>query len=446
MIVDYVYNQLNLLPTHHQYLIAYSGGVDSHVLLHIMATLRNQYPEMQLQALHIHHGLSKNADKWAEHCQIVCSSLQIAYQCHYISHSPLANESIEAWAREARYGIFADLLASGMSLLTAHNQDDQAETLFLQLFRGAGPKGLAAMLAQQSFAQGYICRPLLNFNRQQIHEYAMAHQLTWQEDESNEDVRFDRNFLRQQIMPLLRERWPAVVKNLTRSSQHCAEATVLLTELAQQDLGHGVTSEKKSLPLAALWSLSAERQRNALRHWLSSQGCRMPSSQKLQEMQQILLHCRQDALPQVTCDEYTVRRYRRHLVVVSAPLSPPSAPYAICWDFSVPLDLPGNLEQLIAVQQQGTGISTRWSVEKFSIRFRRGGERCQPQGKNHRYLLKKLFQEWGIPPWERNRIPLLYYEEQLAAVVGYCICSPFVAKQDELGWVITRKKISNLTL
>ena len=432
-LLQHLREQLNSINIPSCVYIAYSGGLDSHVLLHGLTQLRRQIPGLSLQAMHVHHGLSPHADEWVKHCRMVCEALQVEFHCEYLDSAPGPGESVEAWAREARYAVFAKKLPAGNVLLTAHTQDDQAETVLLQLLRGSGPKGLAAMPQNQIFFSGRLLRPLLNLSRRQLHEYAIQQNLIWLEDESNIDQRFDRNFLRHRVMPLLRERWPGTTKNISRSASHCAEAAAGLSELARIDLG-GHSSAL--LPLELLRALSPPRQRNLLRHWLKDSGCRLPNTRHIQRIQQDLINGRVDSQPQVSWDGWVIRRYRQSLMVEAAA-STVKMDECIAWDLSAPLPLPERLGELVAVQQVDGGISLRIDPRRLNVRFRRGGERCRLTGKNQTAALKKLFQQWGVPPWQRSTIPLLYQDDELVAVIGYAICAPFAAAAGETGWKIT---------
>ncbi len=434
MLLDCLKTQIYNPSSHNDYLIAYSGGLDSHVLLHLMVELRQQFPALKLQVVHIHHGLSRYASAWADHCQNVCALLPVKFSIEKIDHTPPPKASIEAWAREARYAIFKKKLAVNATLMTAHTQDDQTETVLLQLLRGAGPKGLAAMKSYQPFGQGYLWRPLLNSTRQQLHHYALQHQLTWIEDESNQDCRFDRNYLRHQIIPKLRQRWPAVAKNITRSASHCEEAAMILSDLGHQDIVNHEGSDNQ-LSIELLHKLSPLRQRNALRHWFAANGCRLPSTKRLQQIQQNLLYSRADANPQVNWDQWIVRRFRQFLILLPAP-SLSVAIKKISWNLQSPLYLPNNLGEISVSQQMGQGIRLPFGVNNLSIQFRQGGERCRLKGKSHSDSLKKLFQQWGVPPWQRDQIPLLYDEDKLVSIIGYGINQEFAAEQNELGLVI----------
>jgi len=432
-VVEYLYSQLFPFDFNKTYWIAYSGGIDSHVLLHAMSQLRRQNPQLILHALHVHHGLSRYADDWVEHCRVICSDLNINFSCEYILEQPSPGESIEAWAREARYSIFAHRLAIEEVMLTAHNQDDQAETVLLQLLRGAGPKGLAAMPARQPLGQAYLLRPFLNQSRKALQHYADQHSLKWIDDDSNDEPRFDRNFLRQKVLPVLKERWPEADKNISRSASHCAESIANLSDLAQLDLVQELSS---SLSLIQLRALSPRRQRNLLRYWLSSLGCQMPSTKQMQAIQQDLIESRADSQPLICWGRWSLRRYRQNLILETAEQASFSSWSPIKWDLSTPLNLPHNLGQLSAKRQTPGQLSSAINLQELSIRFRQGGERCQPVGKKYSSPLKKLMQEWAIPPWRRGLVPLLFHQDQLAAVIPYCICQPFAAKPSEEAWII----------
>lgn len=443
MLVEHLRNCFTPVETTRTYWIAYSGGLDSHVLLHAMARLREQIPEISLRAIHVHHGLSVKADSWVAHCHNVCAGLGVTLECEHIHEAPEAGESIEAWARTKRYAIFARVLTAGAAVLTAHTQDDQAETVLLQLLRGAGPAGIAAMSARQAFAAGSVLRPLLTFTRRQLQEYAVQHSLVWIEDESNADIRFDRNFLRHRVMPLLRERWPAAASSLARSARHCAEAADGLAELAQQDLRSNFSPNDELedvLQIATLQALSPARQRNALRYWLSRLGCRLPNTQHIQRIQQDLINGRCDSQPQVSWDKWTIRRYRQALIVTAINQEKKTVD-EIPWNLAAPLELPDNLGCLSATRQVNGGLALTVNPERLTIRFRRGGERCRPVGKPYTCSLKKLFQEWQVPPWQRSTTPLLYHDDELAAVIGYCVCLPFAAGFAEMSWQIQWQRV-----
>ncbi len=425
---------LRRLPTPRRYLIAYSGGLDSTVLLHLLASQRDALPA-PLAAVHIHHGLQAHADGWLDHCMAQCTALAVPCQALRVSVARDSGEGLEAAARRARYRAIAGVMAPGDMLLTAHHQDDQAETLLLQLLRGSGVAGLAAMAPRKPFASGWHARPLLDFSRVQLHAYAEAKQLQWIDDPSNFDTSLARNQLRQKVMPLLHEHTPAVAATLSRSARHCAEATQLLVELAEIDLPAAHGSRAGTLSVRALLVLSPARQRNLLRHWLQVAGYPLPDSRHLQCLSDEVLPAKPDGMPLVEWGGAQVRRYRDDLYVM-APL-PPVPVSALPWDLTAPLPLPGGTGMLTAQSREGKGLAAERLIGcRVEVRFRAGGEHCRPAGRHESHELKKLLQEQGIPPWERARLPLLFVDSELAQVGNLWCCEPFAAQPGEKAIVV----------
>ncbi|EGH28298.1 tRNA(Ile)-lysidine synthetase, partial [Pseudomonas syringae pv. japonica str. M301072] len=253
--------------------VGFSGGLDSTVLLHLLAELASRETLPALNAIHVHHGLQTAADGWPEHCQQVCKTLGVAFESVRVQVEPAA--SLEQAARQARYSAFSERLVEGEVLLTGQHRDDQAETLLFRLLRGAGVRGLAAMPDQRVLGRGHLLRPLLDVSRKQLEDYAHRHGLNWIEDPSNDDQQFSRNFLRSQVVPLLTSRWPQAAASLARTARHLGEAQQLLDELALQDIANAQAATSFTwvglpvLSLGPIAALSAARQRNALRHWLS---------------------------------------------------------------------------------------------------------------------------------------------------------------------------------
>ena len=417
---------LERLPSAPRYLVAYSGGGDSHVLLHAMATLRERLPGV-LHAVHVNHGLSSRAAQWAGHCRTVCEALSVPLQIVAVDASADAGESPEAAARHARYQVFSRLMGEGDCLMTAHHRDDQAETLLLQLLRGAGPHGLAGMPACAPFSQGLHARPLLNFDRAQLADYAASHGLSWIEDPSNLDTGLRRNFIRHEILPVLASQWPAVAETLSRSAAHCAEAAHLLDGLAVDDLGQVKGVYPRQLDIKGLSALDEARQRNVIRYWIKSLGFPLPRMAHLERIMKDVLQAAPDRMPRVCWEGAEIRRYRNTLHIMR-PLSSFDPKTVLSWDLVTPLRLPGELGMLEATEVEGQGLDADAMRQgSITVRFRAGGESCRPAGRGHHISLKKLLQEQGLPPWERNRIPLLYVGEELAAVVGVCNCEPFAA-------------------
>jgi tRNA(Ile)-lysidine synthase len=423
--------RLQGLPPLARYWLAYSGGCDSHVLLHAAVRLRQDGHLPAVHAVHVDHGLQAASAAWAQHCAAVCAELAIPFTLLRVDARAERGESPEAAARHARYHAIAALMEEGDCLLTAHHQDDQAETLLLQLLRGGGPHGLAGMPALSLFGAGLHARPLLAFARDDLRQYAQQHSLQWIEDPSNVDQGFDRNYLRNEVMPLLRERWPAVGRVLARGAVHQAEAAQLLDGLAAQDL-RLCQDEDNSLRITVLTSLNEVRQRNVLRYWLKHLGFDLPDSVRLAHLQQQVLHAAPDRSPMVYWPGVTVRRYRDRLYALP-PLSVVDSQMVLPWDMQQPLRLSEDVT-LIAVTTYGDGVkASLCQHHPVTVRYRQGGEECQPAPRAATRPLKKMLQEIGVPPWERDRIPLIYVGECLAAVAGYWVCSPCQAGDDEEG-------------
>ena len=417
------------LPRADNYLVAFSGGLDSGVLLHLMVQLQDRLGG-RLRAVHVQHGLQDAAASWADHCVRVCTGYGIPLQQLNLHLRPRSGESLEALARERRYQALSGLMAPGDLLLTAQHRDDQAETLLLQLLRGSGPAGLAAMPALSRFGPGWLARPLLDISRAELLAYAEQQGLCWIEDPSNRDLRFDRNYLRHRVMPLLRQRWPAADTTLARSARFSAELQVLADEAAAEDLIQAQGPWPGTLSVTYLRNLSSPRRRTLLRHWVRSQGGVMPGSRHLQRIEQECLQSRPDAQPLVHWRNLEVRRYRDGLYLLQSRRTH-DGPVIIPWRKGRRIQLPAGLG-VLELEQAEQGISVAvWDKARVEVRFRQGGERCVPAGMTHHRPLKKLFQEWAVPPWLRDRVPLLYLDGRLAAIPGHVYCEPFSAGPGE---------------
>lgn len=410
--------------------VAYSGGVDSHALVHAIAALRNH--GWRASAIHIDHGLHPDSAAWARHCAAVCDRLRLECHVERVIVASTGEHGPEDAARRARYACLARQIGSNDVLLTAHQQDDQAETVLLQLLRGSGPHGLAAMPALSPFGPGRHARPLLAFSRAQLVSYARAEGLTWIEDPSNRDARIARSLLRVDIFPRLLERWPDVPRSLARVAGHMAEAAHLLDELAALDLASCQQADG-SLDTGGLAALSASRQRNVVRFWIRARGLRAPSSAVLDQVTRHVAHLPQTRHALVTWADGEVRRYRDRLVLRRRSRAP--QPFEFGWNPPAPLDLAG--QRLRVVAGLGDGLSQqRLSGRRLTVRSRRGGEICQLAGRSHHTKLKKLLQTAGVPPWDRSGLPLVYVDDELAAIADRWVCEPFRARVGERSWRI----------
>lgn len=423
-------------------MVAYSGGCDSHVLLHALSTLRDAHG-LRLRAVHVDHNLQPSSRQWAEHCQRVCDGLRVPCAVERIDVLAVGEESIEAAARRLRYERLRRHVGMGDVLVTAHHVDDQAETVLLALLRGAGVRGLAAMPAITGFGAGRHARPLLEFSRAALTTYAAAHRLHWVEDASNRDEHMSRNFLRAQVLPRLEERWPAATRTLARAAANSAEAATMLDEIAQIDLAKSAgDGGAASLSIVRLSQLSFPRQRNLVRYWIRGNGFHAPSAQHLDRILEQVQHPSRSGIACISWPGTEVRRYRDRLTI--APRVPhPDHDLVLRWQPPQSLDVPATGWRLCVLAAQGEGLSqSRLAASTLTVRLRHGGEVVQLVGREHHHKLKKLFQEAGVPPWERERLPLIYVDDELAAIGDRWVCAPFAAQPDEPGWRIVLEKLS----
>lgn len=411
-----------------RYFLAYSGGLDSTVLLHLLI---QALPADALQAIHINHGMHPDSDQWAQHCKAACAALAVPLQVVKVEVDQGA-AGPEAAAREARYKALQGFIRAGDALVTAQHRDDQAETLLLQLLRGAGVAGLAGMPRIADFGAGKLARPLLDWERNEIQVWAEAHDLNWIEDPANTDDRFDRSFLRRRILPGLRERWPALSETLSRSAAHCGEAADLLAEIGLADSA-ACSEPGHALSINRLMVLSIARRRNAIRCWIENLGLPPPTSQHLDEAERRLLQAREDAEPIVSWPGTELRRYR-DLLFAGPPLPPPPQDYLMPWPVADAIELPPGCGRLQAEPVESGGLRRQSGYEVGLVSE---GQSIRLPGRGHSSQLKKLFQDAGVPPWVRRRMPVILHTGRLAAVGELWIDAQFLAADDESGWRLT---------
>ena len=432
--------------------IAFSGGMDSHVLLHAVSQLAADFP-FQVRAVHIEHGLHEESLHWADHCAAVCNNLQIPFTKLHVDVECNRGESLEASARQARYTALHDEIDQGEYCLVAQHADDQAETILLQLLRGAGMHGLAGMPVVASFGRGSLVRPLLNFTGKALAAYAHEHRLAWVEDPSNRDNRFNRNYLRNEVMPLLSKRWPGMATALSRSAGHAATAAEMLEAQGEKDLaacqGHTLSTDTECLAhlnATLLRLLPAQRQANALRCWIRQHDLKLPSHARLSSVMTDLLTLNKSGRGMVEWPGVSLRLDGETLF-----LCPPAGraagrkPVEHAWEPACLLEIPelGLTLKGTAVMGQGCAIK-RLGGRKLNVRWRRGGELCRMAGGFGHKPLRKVFQDLGIPQWQRDEIPLIFLDDELIAVSSYWKNPHFLPAYNEPGLVFSARRHSAL--
>ena len=408
-----------------RYVVAFSGGLDSTVLLHALVTSAGER-DIPIVAVHVDHGLHEKSSDWSAHCKAFASSLGVDFISERVSVKRDAGHGPEAAAREARYRVLAALLKPGDWLLSAHHQDDQAETLLLNLIRGSGPAGLAGIAEIRSFEVGSLVRPILDVPGASLRDYAESKGLAWIDDPSNADQQFDRNFLRREIMPRLVSRWPDAARRLQRSSRIAGDAATLLDELAAIDAAT-LGDRPDRLRIDRLCALPTARQRNVLRYAIRQLDLAIPSESHVQKVIDEVVAAREDAEPLVCWNGVQVRRYRNSLYLLAAdPLDSPGD-QGLVVDGNR-MELEHGLGILRLESDAAEGLSRDVVERGLELRYRRGGEKFRPCGQAHTKKLKKLLQEASVVPWMRDRIPLIYADGELVAVADLWLADGAASK------------------
>ena len=405
----------------------------------------------KLVAVYVDHGLQAQAQSWGEHCQQQAELLDIKFLGLKVNAKAQNGDSPEAAAREARYQALQGLIQSDDLVLVAQHREDQMETVLLQLFRGAGVQGLAAMPISTVFGSGRLLRPLLNTAKAEILVYALQHNLSWVEDPSNWSSDFDRNFLRNQITPLLKQRWPSLDKTLARSAKHCADAAELIEDWSCELIKHHINPLDQSLSLEKAEQLSPTKYNLLLRQWFRRLGLKPPSQAQLNSLKQQLLGSRADAIPQIQLQGHIFQKYRQHLFCLRKPQLLPIDEQT--WPQELAVLCLSNGYVLSRTPAEAGINQQLWHQAKISLKPRSGGEKLKLPGRLGQHCLKKLFQEAGIPPWERQTRPLIYLDDQLAAVAGLWIAEWAWAKAPvacyEIAWRqknVTKNESATVTI
>jgi tRNA(Ile)-lysidine synthase len=397
--------------------VAFSGGLDSTVLLH--ATIK-AHGKKNVHAFHVHHGIQKEADQWQAHCKAVAKQ----FGCHFDTQNVKLNKpsNIESQARNLRYEALTQMCQAHkiQDLLLAHHLDDQAETVLIQLMRGAGLPGLSAMPQVKSKELIHLWRPFLNMRRKDLEIYAKEHQLTWIEDPSNQDESYRRNAIRKTILPTLEKFQEGAIENLSRSAKHLGEAQELLNQLADIDLGLMEVKEGLSKTnLIRLFKTSQARATNALRRWLFKNGLAYPSEERLTAWWSELQQTRPDSQLQWDHDQQVIRLWRGHLTITQ---DPGSSEVMGEWVFK---KIPANSKKPGIAKDQFEKAKQKGLINTMA---REGGEKFKVDAKRPRRSLKNLYQEAAIPPWQRD-VPLLYIGEELVAVAGIGISADWLTTE-----------------
>ena len=411
-------------------LVAFSGGVDSTVLLH---ALSQQLPPHRLLALHVDHSIQPGSGEWAIHCVKVCNQWGIQIRKTVLTPAA-AGHLDEAACRDARYAWFEGLIQPGDVLVTGHHRDDQVETVLYRLLRGSGVRGLGGIHPERPLGSGVLARPFLGCSRDAITAYAAEQGLSWVIDPSNEDRRYDRNFLRHEIIRPLVARWPASGRSIDRAARHLRHAHALLGEIAGQDydelwepaanccLGHHGCMEVERLD-----RLSIGRRFNLLRYWMSRNGYQPPGAKRLDELWRQAKVARDDGNVRVAWPDAEFRRFRAYLYLLPRQLMG-ALPDSISWTTQSPIQCPGvGLRLHARVSNEGSlRLKTEWST-RLELSWLRRRARLKPTGGQHRRRLRNIFQESRIPPWERRRLPMIYRDGVAIGIPGVVLADGFSA-------------------
>ena len=424
---------INELQCAQQVLVGLSGGLDSTVLLTLLVDV---LPADQITAVHVNHGLSSEADQWQEHTKKLCENLGVGYHGKTVTVMPTGG-GVEEAARKARYQVFQDLMEQDGILLLGHHQNDQAETIVYRLMRGSGPRGLSGIPTSRSIGPGKLYRPLLSWSKQHLMDYAIERQLDFVEDQSNQEVYYDRNFLRHQVVPLLAKRWPDYLQRLNGVAKISQDTDQLCRDLAAQDIcGLNLRQERAgaSLCIACLKLLSPVRQRNVLRHWPERYGRAALNAKAIDEIIGSVIEARPDACPKVSCNDVEFHRFRRRIYILDSNQLGANIQFEkrqVDWSQLSSEWIDSGLGVVLS-RVRGDGIRVR-PDQLISLSQRVGGELCHPQGRAHSNSLKKCLQENDVEPWWRFRVPLIYVDDCLAAVGDLWICEGWSVGPEEDG-------------
>ncbi|CAL4319390.1 tRNA lysidine(34) synthetase TilS [Buchnera aphidicola] len=416
------------------FLIAYSGGIDSTVLLYKMIKIKKNYPKIQIRAIHINHNIQSSSNQWEEHCIEVCQH----------SHVPLILEKIntkfkknvEEKLRIERYKIIFNHLMPDEILLTGHHLNDQCETLILSLKRGSGPTGLSGIYSERFFGQKKIVRPFLKIKKKELEQWANHKKIKWIEDFSNLNINYDRNFIRHKIIPILEKRWPFFLKNCSRTAMICSEETKLKNILLKEKIKNFINCDT-SLNFSFFKNMKKEICTALIRYWISLKNIKMPSYKLIECIYNEIIFSKTDANPKIIIKKNEIRRYKNSLYFIKTQKNINNR--LIFWhNQNKKLFLPNNLGYLIQ-NNKGFVLPAPKKNELINIRFQFEGK-ILIIGREKRRKIKKIWQECNIPPWLRTQIPLLFYNNHFISAIGvFVINREMYSRETEIQkkWIIS---------
>ena len=398
--------------------IGYSGGCDSHVLLDVISKI---LPKQQIIAIHINHNISTHAKIWEEHCHKLLKNMSITAKVQNAYPLDGNGANLEDKARQARFNIFCKEIPENGTLLLAHHLDDQVETILMRMFKGAGPTGISGINEYYKYKNINILRPLLDVSKDKIKTYANDNKLNWVEDDSNNNCKHDRNHIRNIVIPSLTTKWPALKHSIIRTAEHCREQNQYLQQQSKSILAT-ITTEN-NLNIQSLIQHDKLLQKLIIRNWLQTNGSVTPSTKHIEIIFSEIITAKQDKQPQIQISNIKIRRHQDKLYIIHAKNKSYPQNHELAWlktDQSIALPLSGKKLVRNCNLKQGSVLQ-----DELIIRFRQGGERFHPSTRVGSHPLKKLLQEWGVPPWERNKIPLLYFKNELVCIPGYAVAKKY---------------------
>lgn len=393
---------------YNQFLVAYSGGSDSTALLYFANKMAKKY-KVEIRAIHVNHNLNTDSVDWENHCKYFCKKLNIPIIIKSINIVLKPGESIEERAREERYRVISSYANSKTIMMTAHHANDQSETFLYQLLRGSGVKGLSAMPDFKKILNGYHSRPFLNISKNTLMELVDFKELKYIIDNSNNNTKFSRNYIRKEILPKIKERWPSYSSTISRAANNVADAEKLNRDLAEIDIQNFLLSDDNKIS-TSVKNLDDYRFNNVIRFWIKKNNFRMPSLEQIYSIYLNVLNAGNDKTPFFSCSEYEIRRHNDYIEIMK-PLKKHDSSKIYNWKFEENLVI-SNLSVNLSWKnlEERLGYNLNKDVE---VKFREGGKSIElSKNKN----LKDYMRENKIPPWKRDRTLLIYIDKELKII------------------------------